>query len=88
MKTTSIERDFPFVVEVAVAPARAHKTLDLIHAFHRRYGIKPRAGQKWTDERGHEHIRWCFAVPIIADFFMMEFGRARSAKNIWPIGVS
>ena len=69
-----IERDFPYVVEIAVTKHGLEKTLDAIHGFHKRFGVKPRPGHRWEGNENY-HIRWCFGVPTIADFFKMEFGR-------------
>lgn len=69
-----IERDFPHTVETVVPEGGLDKTIDAVHAFHKRHGIKARTGQEWRDEHGRDHILWCFAVPMIANLFKNEFG--------------
>ena len=73
-KAKSVERDFPHIVETAVPKASVSERLDAIYSFHRSHGIAARIGQEWLDERGRQHIRWCFGVPTVATLFKIEFG--------------
>jgi hypothetical protein len=70
----SIERDFPFIVEIAVPPSGLGKTLDAMYVFHARHGIQAQRGRSRRDEDGRDYIRWCFADREIAAAFAAEFG--------------
>ena len=70
----SIERDFPFIVEMAVPLGGFGKTLDAMFEFHTRNGIRAINSTGRRDENGRDYIRWCFADREIAAAFAAEFG--------------
>jgi hypothetical protein len=69
---TSIERDFPHIVEIAVPPGGLGKTLDAMYEFHTRYGIRAKLGRN-RHEDDRDYIRWRFADPAIAKSFATVF---------------
>ena len=60
-RSKTIERDFPFIVEMAVPPGGFGKTLDAMLEFHIRNGIRAINSTGRRDENGRNYIRWCFA---------------------------
>jgi hypothetical protein len=71
------ERDYPYLVEIAVPVGG----LDLrqnreIAAFHRLHNIRPRFGKRRT-EGIQDYSRWCFSDPGVADAFRERFGGER-----------
>jgi hypothetical protein len=61
----AIERDFPHVVETVVPEGGLGKTLDAMHAFHKRHKIEAHTGKGRRDKNGRDYIRWCFANPDV-----------------------
>jgi len=67
------ERDFPFVVQIAVPDGGFECTLDAINAWHCYSKNKQRRGQRHhVGER--EFWRWCFEGLEIAKTFRQRFG--------------
>lgn len=67
------EREFPFVVQVAVPDAGFECTLDAINAWHCYSKYKQRRGQRQrVGER--EYWRWCFEGLEVAKSFRLRFG--------------
>ena len=71
----AIERDFPHVVETVVPKGGLDKTLDAMHAFHKRHRIEAHTGKGRRNKNGRDYIRWCFANPEIAAKFAGQFVR-------------
>lgn len=73
MKALTDERDFPFVVQIAVPDGGFGCTLDAINAWHFYSRIRQRRGR-------HQHIgkqefrHWCFEGIEIATAFRQRFG--------------
>jgi hypothetical protein len=57
----SIERDFPYTVEMIVPEGGFGKTLDAMYDFHARHGIRAINSTGRRDENNRDFIRWCFA---------------------------
>ncbi len=72
------EREFPYVVEIAVPPRGLGKRLDAMHAFHAERGILACLG-RGRHEDGKDHLRWYFADARTAVSFAAEFGGTRRA---------
>jgi hypothetical protein len=70
----SIERDFPFIVEIVVPESGFGRRLDAMYDFHASHGIQAQRGRSRRDEDGRDYIRWCFADRKIAAAFAAEFG--------------
>jgi hypothetical protein len=68
-----VERDFPYIVEVAVPPTGLGKQLDVMYGWHFLRGIEVRRG-RWRREGNQNFVHWCFADPVIAAAFAAEFG--------------
>ena len=71
---TSIERDFPHIVETVVPEGGLGKTLDAMHDFHSRHGVRARLGLGRRNENGRDIVRWCFSDSAVAAEFAKEFG--------------
>jgi hypothetical protein len=69
----SIERDFPYIVEMIVPEGGFGKTLDAMYEFHTRHGIRAINSTGRRDENARDIIRWCFADPAIAKSFATVF---------------
>jgi hypothetical protein len=77
----SIEQDFPHVVEMIVPEGGFGKSLDAMYDFHARHGIRAINSTGRRDESGRDHIRWCFADPVVAETFACEFGAAKQPAS-------
>lgn len=76
LSAKAIERDFPYIVELAV-PGNGFraKTGDMA-AWHRERGLEIRHGMGGYRERVW-YVRWCFVNETDAEAFIQEFGGAR-----------
>jgi hypothetical protein len=72
------EREFPYVVEIAVPQGGLGKRLDAMHDFHNVCGIKPCLG-RGRREDNRDDLRWYFAEPTTAAAFAGKFGGKLSA---------
>jgi hypothetical protein len=79
---TSVERDFPHVVEMQVPANGFGKKLDAMYDFHTRHGIRAQRGRGRRDASGRDYVTWCFADPAIAAEFANEFGTQWPPDNI------
>jgi hypothetical protein len=70
-----IEREFPYIVEIAVPPLGLGARLDVMHHFHHARGTKACLGLGRRHE-GRDYLRWYFARPTIAMDFAEAFGGA------------
>jgi len=71
------ERDNPHIVEMSVPPSGFGAALKAMHDWHKQYAVASKQGVSWRDGAGTDYIRWCFAVPVIADAFVERFGGHR-----------
>jgi hypothetical protein len=78
-----IEREFPYVVEVAVPAGGLDKRFDAMHSFHAARGVQACIGLG-RREGTRDHLRRCFTRAVIAEAFAAEFDgsylRAQSRK--------
>jgi len=70
------ERDFPYLVELALPPEGFHDVLLEIPAFHRNQRIPVRRGRSRHDTKQF-YIRFCFPDSATADAFRDRFGGER-----------
>ena len=68
-----IARDFPFMVEIAVAAGGLGRRLNELHSFHDQRSIQV-ARVRHRHEDDQDFIVWCFARRAIAEEFSAEFG--------------
>jgi hypothetical protein len=74
-KARTAERDFPYIVEIAVPEAGLEVSLNReLMAFHQSYNIRPRFGRRIKTNNKLYYCRWCFSDPAIADVFCERFG--------------
>jgi hypothetical protein len=71
------ERDCPHIVIMPVPPFGFGSALNAMHAWHRKCGIQSKRGGGHRDEKGVDHVRWCFADAETADAFAGQFGGRR-----------
>ena len=71
----AIKRDFPHIVEMRVPLGGFGKTLDAMHAWHTKRGIRALRLTRRSDENNRDYIRWCFAHAETAAAFAKEFVR-------------
>ena len=69
----TIDREFPYVVEIAVPLGGLGKRLDAMHDFHSAKGIKACLG-RGRREASQDYLRWYFTDPTIAAAFAAVFG--------------
>jgi hypothetical protein len=69
------ERDFPYVVELALPPGGFRNVFLEIDAFHRARRIPVRRGRS-RHEAEQFHVRFCFTDAATADAFREQFARA------------
>jgi hypothetical protein len=69
------ERDFPHLVELALAPGGFRSVFLEFDAFHREQRIPLRRGR--SREAEQLYIRFCFPDPATADAFRNRFGGER-----------
>jgi hypothetical protein len=74
----AFEREFPYVVEIAVPLGGLGKRLDAMHAFHNVCGIKACLGRGRREDH-EDRLRWYFAEPKTAAAFAEKFGGGLSA---------
>src|SRR5262252_6564072 len=67
------ERDFPYLVELALPPGGFRGVFQEIDAFHRERRIPVRRGRN-RHEVEQFHIRFCFPDTATADAFRNRFG--------------
>src|SRR5215472_8853116 len=67
------ERDFPFLVELALPPGGFRSVFQEIDAFHRERRIPVRRGRSGYDVKPF-YIRFCFPDAATADAFRNRFG--------------
>jgi len=68
----SLDREFPYTVEMVVPEGGLDRTLDRMYEFHAVRGIKAQAGKgRRVDDC--DIITWLFADPEIANQFATEF---------------
>ena len=67
------ERDFPFIVQVAVPDGGFECTLDAINAWHCYSKNRQRRGQRHRVDQ-QEYWRWCFEGLEVAKSFRLRFG--------------
>ena len=70
------ERDYPYIVELALPPGGFRARSDAMLAFHRERHIQIRRGQGRNDD-GQFYVRYCFADPAHAGAFRDRFGGER-----------
>jgi hypothetical protein len=73
MSPKAIERNFPYVVEIAVPPGGLGARLDAMHYFHTSRRIAPCLG-RGRREDSRDYLRWYFTRAMIAEAFAAEFG--------------
>ena len=69
----SIEKDFPHIVEMRVPLGGFGKTLDAMHEWHTKRGIRAIHSTGRRDEFNRDYIRWCFADAETAAAFASQF---------------
>jgi hypothetical protein len=74
--STAVERNYPHIVEMVVPLGGLGKRLDAIYDFHAHHGIKLQHG-RGRREGGRNIICWCFADPMIAAAFVIEFAELK-----------
>ena len=74
--TKSTERNFPHIVEMAIAPGGLGKRLDAMHEWLNAREILSRRWRGRYNE-GTFYIRWCFAEAATAEAFLAVFGGDR-----------
>lgn len=67
-KTSLIERDFPFHVEMIVPEGGFGKRLDAMYEWHQARGIRAMRGSSRRDENNRDYVTWCFADAAMAEF--------------------
>jgi hypothetical protein len=68
-----IEREFPYVVEIAVPALGLGARLDVMHHFHHARGVQACLGLG-RRHGGRDYLRWYFTRATIAKSFADEFG--------------
>jgi hypothetical protein len=82
---TTIERDYPHVVEILVPEGGLGTRLNAMYEWHSARGIQDQRGRSRRDENNRDYIRWCFADLATAEAFAKEFYGSplnQSAGNI------
>ena len=74
------ERDYPYIVELALPPGGFRARSDAMLACHRERHIQIRRGQGRNDD-GQFYVRYCFGNPAHADEFYDRFGGERLPRN-------
>jgi hypothetical protein len=69
----TIEKDFPYIVEMQVPLGGFGRRLDVMYEWFSQHGIKPINSTGRRDENNRDHIRWCVADGEIAKKFASEF---------------
>jgi hypothetical protein len=67
------ERDYPYIVELALPSGGFRSKSDAMLAFHRERDIQIRRGRGRNDN-GRFYVRYCFGDPADADAFRDRFG--------------
>jgi hypothetical protein len=70
------ERDFTYIVELALPDGGFGTSLNDVDAFHRLRGVAHREGRRQRRD-DQKYVRWCFASVIDADDFAQQFGGTR-----------
>ena len=73
-RARATERNFPHIVETVVPEGDLGEWLDAMYEFHARHDIQVQRGRSRRDEKGRDHIRYCFAHQALAAAFASEFG--------------
>jgi hypothetical protein len=74
-KTSQIEREFPYRVEMIVPEGGFGKRLDQMHEWHRARSIRAKFGRSRRDKNNRDYVTWCFADAAMADSFRASFIR-------------
>jgi hypothetical protein len=81
-KALSNERNYPYIVELAVAADGLSVELNRrIISFHQSRHVEPRHGRR-IPRSGQIYYRWCFSDLAMARTFIDEFGGALSESGI------
>ena len=83
MSPKVIERNFPYVVEIAVPPGGLGARLDAMHYFHTARRIAPCLG-RGRREISRDYLRWYFTRATIAEAFVAEFGGNLISRRVKP----
>jgi len=70
----TIEKDFPYIVEMQVPLGGFGIRLDAMYEWFTRHGIKPMTLSGRRDENNRDYVRWCFADKEAAEALEKEFG--------------
>jgi len=69
----SVERSYPYKIEMIVPEGGFGKRLDEMHQWHRARSIKARFGRSRRDKNNRDYVTWCFADAALADSFRASF---------------